>query len=133
MLLGEDLLRNSSLVKGKNVLELGSGVGALGLVAKHCGASCVTLTDFELDSVELMRRTAAHEACGDGGVARADDGASGNGLRVRFCDWDTALQREAGSKHRCEASHPQEEDCALSVPSLAPTDIFEVRYAMYVC
>jgi predicted nicotinamide N-methyase len=42
----EFLKRNPELVKGKRVLELGSGTGIVGLYAAKLGAKHVTLTDF---------------------------------------------------------------------------------------
>ena len=46
LVLCDFLKRNSELVRGKRVLELGSGTGIAGLYAAKLGAEHVTLTDF---------------------------------------------------------------------------------------
>jgi predicted nicotinamide N-methyase len=50
------LKRNPELVKGKRVLELGSGTGIVGLYAAKLGASHVTLTDFIDFNIEHIKR-----------------------------------------------------------------------------
>jgi predicted nicotinamide N-methyase len=50
------LKRNPELVKGKRVLELGSGTGLTGLYAAKLGASHVTLTDFIDFNIENIKR-----------------------------------------------------------------------------
>lgn len=47
-----------SLVAGKRVLELGAGVGYVGLVAAHLGAAEVIQTDYHPDCLELCRQNA---------------------------------------------------------------------------
>jgi len=54
--------------EGKQVLELGAGCGACGIVAALCGASRVTLTDYA-PLLPLLRRNAA--ANGVGGACEA--------------------------------------------------------------
>lgn len=49
------LKRNSELVKGKRVLELGSGTGIVGLYAAKLGATHVTLTDFIDFNIECIK------------------------------------------------------------------------------
>jgi SAM-dependent methyltransferase len=50
------LKRNPELVKGKRVLELGSGTGIVGLYAAKLGATHVTLTDFIDFNIENIKR-----------------------------------------------------------------------------
>jgi predicted nicotinamide N-methyase len=50
------LKRSPELVKGKRVLELGSGTGLTGLYAAKLGASHVTLTDFIDFNIENIKR-----------------------------------------------------------------------------
>ena len=50
------LKRNPEIVKGKRVLELGSGTGIVGLYAAKLGAKHVTLTDFIDWNIEAIKR-----------------------------------------------------------------------------
>lgn len=52
------LAEEPSLVAGKRVLELGAGVGYVGLVAAHLGAAEVVQTDYHPDCLELCRQNA---------------------------------------------------------------------------
>jgi len=47
------------LVKGQRVVELGCGVGAVGLLASRLGPTCVVLTDGRAQTLELTRRNVA--------------------------------------------------------------------------
>lgn len=49
------LKRNPDVVKGKRVLELGSGTGITGLYAARLGAEHVTLTDFVDWNIETIK------------------------------------------------------------------------------
>ena len=53
------LYRCPWLVKGQRVVELGCGVGAVGLLASRLGPTCVVLTDGRAQTLELTRRNAA--------------------------------------------------------------------------
>ena len=50
------LKRHPELVKGKRVLELGSGTGVVGLFAAKLGAEHVTLTDFIDWNIENIKK-----------------------------------------------------------------------------
>jgi predicted nicotinamide N-methyase len=60
----EFLKRNSELVKGKRVLELGSGTGIVGLYAAKLGATHVTLTDFVDFNIECVKRNIKENGLG---------------------------------------------------------------------
>ena len=53
------LYRFPWLVKGQRVVELGCGVGAVGLLASRLGPRCVVLTDGSVQTLELTRRNVA--------------------------------------------------------------------------
>lgn len=81
-------------VQGKRVVELGAGVGLLGLIARFClGARRVTLTDVDPEVLRFLRHNVqANEGLvGNmgGGVNEAEDEASS--IEVAALDWaDTA-------------------------------------------
>jgi len=58
------LKRNPELVKGKRVLELGSGTGIVGLYAAKLGATHVTLTDFIDFNIECVKRNIKENGLG---------------------------------------------------------------------
>ena len=58
-------------VHGRRVLELGCGVGLVGLAAVRCGASSVVMTDVSDASVACATANAARHGLADGGGARA--------------------------------------------------------------
>lgn len=53
------LYRFPWLIKGQRVVELGCGVGAVGLLASRLGPTCVVLTDGSVETLELTRRNVA--------------------------------------------------------------------------
>ena len=111
-------------LRGKRVLELGSGLGLVGLAAAKCfGASSVLLTDYAEASVECAAKNAAlNGLAGD---------ASPSIVRSACLDWNdfgtpqaakAACERAAlggdiggghGNRHRCAPgaeSHPDDVD-----------------------
>jgi hypothetical protein len=46
-LLCEHVAENPLLVQGKRVLEIGAGVGVVGLIAAKCGARSVVISDYD--------------------------------------------------------------------------------------
>ena len=59
LILGRLLWQHPASVAGKRVLGLGSGRGLAALVAAHCGAAEVTMTDGSASSVKLLRENIA--------------------------------------------------------------------------
>ena len=57
--LGRLIAHCPSLVQGKSVLEIGSGLGLCGCVAAHAGASRVVMTDVDGDMLQLAAKSAA--------------------------------------------------------------------------
>ena len=53
-----------SFVEGKRVLELGAGLGAVGLTAAASGAASVLLTDYDEDVLGFARQAAAENGVG---------------------------------------------------------------------
>lgn len=53
------LVHCPSFVQGKRVLELGAGLGAVGLSAATAGAASVLLTDYDADVLGFARQAAA--------------------------------------------------------------------------
>ena len=76
------------LVRGKRIVELGSGSGAVGLACAALGASFVAITDVE-DALPLIRenvkRNSAVVEAGQGG-----GGGGGAGVEVKPCRWGNA-------------------------------------------
>ena len=61
------LCRNAHLVEGKEVLELGSGVGLSGICAALAGAAAVTLSDTQVAQAETEAETEAETPSEAGG------------------------------------------------------------------
>ncbi len=57
--LAQFLSNNPALIKGKNILELGSGLGFPSLVASHLGGKVLT-TDYHPDAEEYFLRNCRH-------------------------------------------------------------------------
>ena len=89
-------------VAGRRVLELGCGVGLVGLVAAACGASSVLMTDNSLASVECARQNAARNEVSDT-------------VRATVLDWE-AFRTDEGAKRACEAAGLERS----SAPDMAP-------------
>ena len=66
--LSKMLIADAALVRDKDVLELGAGVGMCGFVAARLGARSVTLSDFEEPLLLALEKSA--ELNGAGSVAR---------------------------------------------------------------
>jgi len=83
-----------TLVRGKNVLELGAGTGVSGLAASLCGAAVVTLTDLEYSLPQLVANVNATlegvDSCGS--------------VRVRRLDWTDSETFPGGTSEDSEGS-----------------------------
>ena len=87
--LSQYLERNAgTLVKGKNVLELGAGAGLVGMVCKRLGAKKVTLTDHP-NAMPLLRRNIERNFKGN------DDDKNDNDVTYLPLDWTDSTQLKA--------------------------------------
>jgi predicted nicotinamide N-methyase len=88
--LGTLLAQGRGDVGGKRVLELGCGLGVVGLAAARCGAASVLMTDYAAASVE----------CATSNAARNGFGVS---VRAAQLDW-RAFDTAAGGDAACAAA-----------------------------
>jgi len=94
------LKRNSELVKGKRVLELGSGTGIVGLYIAKLGATHVTLTDFIDFNIENMKINAKENKL--------------EGLtEPRWFQWGTSLCEQWDVIIGCDIVYPSMDKIAL--------------------
>lgn len=131
VILSRWLCRNPKVIAGRNVLEVGAGLGLCGLVAGHIAAT-VTLSDFNPAVLKALEENVALNAgwsFGTGSVRSESFGQRGidycdnvndNGVaislpgrvRVRHLDWDVLHVPEKYS-----SSHPKQRDPA-QIPEL---------------
>jgi len=90
LILAEAMARHSEWVKGKTVVEMGSGTGIVGTSACACGASRVTLTDLS-EHVEVMQGTIElnRHLVGKNGTIRASEHEWGGSLDSVLLDGET--------------------------------------------
>lgn len=81
------LCENPTLVKGRDVVELGAGPGLPGIVAAKLGASRVTLTDLPSE-LELLRTNASLNGFGDDSAVSS----SSSTVDVAACAWGDETQ-----------------------------------------
>ena len=81
------LSKEPAIVRGKSVLELGSGIGLCGIAAHKLGAASVELTDYVEEIVNKLTRSAA---------AAADEGIGGGQISASILDWDEEASMEDG-------------------------------------
>ena len=77
------ILDNPDLVRGKKVLDIGSGSGLVGIAAARCGAAHVLAADIDAHAIAAIRLNAAANAC-DVAVTQED-------LIGRPAHWDIIL------------------------------------------
>lgn len=82
-------------VRGKRVLEVGCGVGLVGLACMASGAAAVTFTDFQAASLEACAGNLAQNASDVGGALPAE--ALGRCLKLDWQDVPSALPELLGS------------------------------------
>lgn len=66
----EYLLAYPELVRNRHLIELGAGLGAVGIVANKLGARRVVLTDGDTDTLDNMRRNVASNCTAEGVVCQ---------------------------------------------------------------
>ncbi|WP_309709757.1 methyltransferase domain-containing protein [Armatimonas sp.] len=66
------LADDPALVQGKRILEIGAGVGYVGLVAAHLGAAQVVQTDYHDDCLALCRENATRNQIANLTVQKGD-------------------------------------------------------------
>ena len=72
----EHLSENPDLVRGKRVLEIGAGIGLVGLVAQRLGPAHLLQTDYHPDALQAARQN-----------ARQNHAANLSILSIRHGDW----------------------------------------------
>jgi predicted nicotinamide N-methyase len=121
VVLAEYLLHDPCLVKGKRVVELGSGVGLTGLVAAGCcGASSVRLTDYTDASLDNLRHNVSmnrqwlHEQCKEGEVVQDENISAG------YLDWNAYGDE---SNRQPEARLPLDDRLLPSCKALSEAEV----------
>ncbi|MEE4248909.1 MAG: 50S ribosomal protein L11 methyltransferase [Kangiellaceae bacterium] len=72
----------SHFIRGKRVLELGSGTGIGGIIAHHVGASSVIWTDGDLDALENLRHNVAQNVCNSD---TKEESKNGSQTTLQYC------------------------------------------------
>lgn len=92
-ILAKYLSQHQALIRGKRVVELGAGSGAVGLACAALGAASVTLTD-QPEALPLIRANAERNAALIAAAAAAESGGSaaaaspgGAAVKVMPCTW----------------------------------------------
>jgi predicted nicotinamide N-methyase len=119
--LAEYLLHDPWLVKGKRVVELGSGVGLTGLVAAGCcGASSVRLTDYTDASLDNLRHNVSMnrewllEQCKEDEVVHDENISAG------YLDWNAYGD---DSNQQPKARLPPDDRVLPSCKALSEADV----------
>ena len=122
------LSRDPGLCRGAHVVELGAGVGLLGLVAARClGAARVTLTDADVEVLKFLRHNVqANESAGGG------DGK----VEVASLDWAEPVEYQALLQPQHQQDGGGEEskvilaaDCIYDLDAI-PAFVFVLAWAL---
>jgi predicted nicotinamide N-methyase len=140
-ILCRELAACPGLVAGADVLELGAGVGAAGLLAARLGARSLALTDY-VDALLLNLRAALRDnfpaAPGGAGAETAETaeswdavgvGAPPGGARVRFLNWADAVAALDGGADGGGASGMDGPSTRGAAPELPPGERFSLVLA----
>lgn len=111
-------------VAGKRVLELGAGMGLVGLAAGRCGAASVLLTDLDAKALQHARTNIRKNARGGGGHACAAEAA--------HLDWarPPELEDEEGARGPAARVLWEGADVVLAADIVNAGGLSELVYAM---
>ena len=82
------VLDNPDIVRGKRVLDIGSGSGMVGIAAARCGAAHVLAADIDAFSCAAIGLNAIANAVD---IAVTQDDVIGTGCFPKGCPWDVIL------------------------------------------
>jgi len=103
--LAEWCLANSDQINGKKVVELGSGLGLVGLTCwKKCKPSSLILTDFHPKVLETLVHNVGNQFSKEGTISNSDEWGthfrlSDAILSVQFLDWIAFSERNSNDHH----------------------------------
>jgi predicted nicotinamide N-methyase len=87
------LMRNShEYVSGRQVLELGAGLGLCGIVAHHLGARCVILSDGDTQTLQQMRHNVTQNNIGPKSVNDNNNDNRAMMMECRQLIWGSSTQ-----------------------------------------
>jgi predicted nicotinamide N-methyase len=84
-LLCDYMIRTSTALEQKNVLELGAGLGLCGILAHHLQAANVVLTDGDTDALKFMRANVAANCSSSSTSTVGIDSSSSATTRIIQC------------------------------------------------
>lgn len=107
------LCEHADLVKGKRALEMGAGLGLIGMVAHHIGASEVLMTDGDTTVLDNLRYNIENN-----GVKKEANDAPDRDLHCAQLIWGRDVDEFSQVNGRYDVILAA--DCVYMVPSLKP-------------